>query len=105
MPTISVNGFEMHYQLRGNGQPLLLLHGGMGIGDDWRHVFPSDPPGYRVIVPLECVSDRAEGPHYANLFDINAKYGDVVPLAETIDRLRALPADPRERMLAAAAGR
>ena len=51
MPTISVNGFEMHYQLRGNGEPLLLLHGGMGIGDDWRHVFPSDPPGYRVIVP------------------------------------------------------
>jgi pimeloyl-ACP methyl ester carboxylesterase len=51
MPTISVNGFEMHYQVRGNGEPLLLLHGGMGIGDDWRHVFPSDPSGYRVIVP------------------------------------------------------
>ena len=51
MPTISVNGFEMQYQLRGDGEPLLLLHGGMGIGDDWRHVFPSDPPGYRMIVP------------------------------------------------------
>jgi len=51
MPTTSVNGFEMHYEVRGDGEPLLLLHGGMGIGDDWRHVFPSDPPGYRVIVP------------------------------------------------------
>ena len=51
MPTIAVNGFEMHYQLRGDGEPLLLLHGGMGTGDDWRQVFPSDPPGYRLIVP------------------------------------------------------
>lgn len=38
--------------------------------------------GFRVIVPEEAVSDRAEGPHYANLFDINAKYGDVVGVDE-----------------------
>ncbi len=46
--------------------------------------------GFRVIVPQECVSDRAEGPHFANLFDIAAKYGDVIPLAEVIDYLKAL---------------
>jgi pimeloyl-ACP methyl ester carboxylesterase len=51
MPTIAVNDFEMYYEDRGSGAPLLLLHGGMGIGDDWRHVFPSDPDGWRVIVP------------------------------------------------------
>jgi pimeloyl-ACP methyl ester carboxylesterase len=51
MPTLAINGFEMHYEDRGSGQPLLLLHGGLGIGDDWRHVFPSDPIGYRVVVP------------------------------------------------------
>jgi pimeloyl-ACP methyl ester carboxylesterase len=48
---MTVNGFDMHYDVRGDGEPLLLLHGGMGIGDDWRHVFPTDPPGCRVIVP------------------------------------------------------
>jgi len=41
----------MYVDDRGDGEPLLLLHGGMGIGSDWRHVFPSDPAGYRVIVP------------------------------------------------------
>ena len=46
-----INGFTMHFEDRGSGQPLLLLHGGMGIGADWRHVFPEDPAGYRVIVP------------------------------------------------------
>lgn len=34
--------------------------------------------GYRTIVPADAVGDRAEGPHRANLFDIDAKYGDVV---------------------------
>lgn len=34
--------------------------------------------GFRAIVPRECVGDRHDGPHEANLFDINAKYGDVV---------------------------
>ncbi len=50
--------------------------------------------GFRVIVPRECVGDRHRAPHDANLFDINAKYGDVVPLAEVIARLRALPRSP-----------
>lgn len=59
--------------------------------------------GYRVIVPEECVSDRAEGPHEANLFDINAKYGDVLPLDEVIEYLESLPRSAAERHVAAAA--
>lgn len=47
--------------------------------------------GFRPIVPRECVGDRHEGPHEANLFDINAKYGDVVSRDDVIDRLRSLP--------------
>jgi maleamate amidohydrolase len=34
--------------------------------------------GYRVIVPRECVGDRHDAPHDSALFDINAKYGDVL---------------------------
>lgn len=36
--------------------------------------------GFRAIVPAEAVGDRAQSPHDANLFDMNAKYGDVVDL-------------------------
>ncbi len=43
--------------------------------------------GFRVIVPRECVGDRHAAPHEANLFDINAKYGDVVGLDELMARL------------------
>lgn len=48
--------------------------------------------GYRVIVPRECVGDRHDGPHEANLFDINAKYGDVLSKGEVVAHLNKLRA-------------
>ena len=38
--------------------------------------------GFRVVVARECVGDRHDGPHDASLFDIQAKYGDVVSRQE-----------------------
>lgn len=40
--------------------------------------------GFPTLVPRECVGDRAQGPHEANLFDIQAKYADVVSAEEAI---------------------
>jgi pimeloyl-ACP methyl ester carboxylesterase len=48
---MATHGFDMHFDRRGEGDPLLLLHGGLGTGDDWRHVFDVDPPGWSLIVP------------------------------------------------------
>ncbi len=47
--------------------------------------------GFRPIVPVEAVGDRAREPHEANLFDIASKYGDVVPLEEVLEYLEHLP--------------
>lgn len=38
--------------------------------------------GYRTIVPLECVADKHESYHYANLTDMHLKYADVLPVAD-----------------------
>lgn len=43
--------------------------------------------GYRTIVPEESVGDRADEPHEANLFDMNAKYADVRPVDEAVSYL------------------
>jgi nicotinamidase-related amidase len=43
--------------------------------------------GYRPIVPREAVGDRNPAAHEANLYDIDAKYGDVVALDEVLDHL------------------
>lgn len=46
--------------------------------------------GFGVLVPRECVADRADGPHEASLFDIQQKYGDVIPLDDALGFLRGL---------------
>lgn len=46
--------------------------------------------GYRVVVPRECVGDRSETAHEANLYDIQTKYGDVVSVLHTRDYLSKL---------------
>ncbi|HEV3060838.1 MAG TPA: alpha/beta hydrolase [Vicinamibacterales bacterium] len=68
MPTIELNDFEMYVEDRGAGAPLLLLHGGMGIGADWRHLFPEDPDGYRVIAPDLRGHGRSTNPSRAFTF-------------------------------------
>ncbi|RVT92274.1 isochorismatase family protein [Rhodovarius crocodyli] len=44
--------------------------------------------GYRMIVPEECTADRHESPHFANLYDMAAKYADVLPVAEVLETIR-----------------
>lgn len=46
--------------------------------------------GFRPIVVRECVGDRHNDPHEANLFDINAKYGDVISKKEALTYLQGL---------------
>ena len=46
--------------------------------------------GFRPICVRECIGDRHEGPHEANLFDINAKYGDVISKQEAMDYMNGL---------------
>jgi pimeloyl-ACP methyl ester carboxylesterase len=48
---LSVNGIDLHWDESGDGEPLLWLHGALGCGADWRHIFQSPPPGYRIIAP------------------------------------------------------
>lgn len=44
--------------------------------------------GFRVIVVRDGVGDRHEGPHEANLFDIDSKYGDVIGSDEAMEHLK-----------------
>ena len=57
---------------------------------------------FHVIVPREAVGDRSASAHEANLFDIDARYADVVPLQEVCEHLRSYQT---ASFLTAAAGR
>lgn len=43
--------------------------------------------GFRPVVPREAVGDRNPDAHEANLYDIDAKYGDVISTDETLEYL------------------
>jgi len=47
--------------------------------------------GFRPMVVREAVGDRSQAAHDQSLFDLNAKYADVVTLAQTLEYLRSLP--------------
>ena len=45
---------------------------------------------FRTVIVTDGVGDRAIGPHEANLFDMDQKYADVMPLSEVLSELDAL---------------
>lgn len=47
----SINDIEMYYATHGEGEPLLLLHGGGGAGANWELIFKEPPEGYRLVIP------------------------------------------------------
>ena len=46
--------------------------------------------GFHTVVVRDAVGDRAQTPHEVNLFDIDAKYGDVVSSRDVLEYLRGL---------------
>jgi 2-methylaconitate cis-trans-isomerase PrpF/nicotinamidase-related amidase len=51
--------------------------------------------GFRIVVPEEAVADRADLSHVVSLFDIDAKYGDVLPADDVEAFLRSLATGAR----------
>lgn len=84
-------GTPLHSQLAANRVDTVLLVGCTTSGCIRASAIDAVQHGYRAIVIRECVADRAQGPHEANLFDIDAKYGDVVSVDEVIEYLESLP--------------
>jgi pimeloyl-ACP methyl ester carboxylesterase len=75
---IEVNGIELHYQVHGEGEPLLWLHGFLGCGDDWRHVFQAPPEGCQLIAPDLRGHGASTNP--AGVFTFRQAAADVVAL-------------------------
>jgi pimeloyl-ACP methyl ester carboxylesterase len=59
-----VNGLEMYYEVHGEGEPLILLHGGVGAIEMFGEVLPLLAEGRRVIgVDLQAHGRTADIEH------------------------------------------
>jgi nicotinamidase-related amidase len=73
-----------------HGCDTLIVTGGSTSGCVRATVVDSLSRGYRTFVPEECVADKHESPHFANLYDMASKYADVLPVADVIAYYRGL---------------
>ena len=62
----------------------VIVTGGSTSGCVRATVVDSLSRSFRTIVPEECVADKHESPHFANLYDMSLKYADVLPVAEVL---------------------
>jgi len=72
-----------------HGIDTIIVTGGSTSGCVRATVVDALSHGYRAIVPEECVADKHESPHFANLYDMSVKYADVIPVSEVIEWLRS----------------
>jgi pimeloyl-ACP methyl ester carboxylesterase len=47
---VAIIGMEVSCKTHNDGQPLVLLHGFIGSGGDWKLVFRNSPKGHQLIV-------------------------------------------------------
>jgi nicotinamidase-related amidase len=67
----------------------VILTGGSTSGCVRASAVESLSRGYRTIVPEECVADKHESYHYANLTDMALKYADVLKVSQVLDWLKS----------------
>ena len=83
MPSIQVNGADLHYQLSGGGEPLLFIHGLGSSVRDWENQIPYFVDRYRVVA-LDLRghgrSDKPPGPYSSELFA-----DDIATLIRSLD--------------------
>ncbi len=75
-----------------HGVDTVVVTGGSTSGCVRATVLDSLQRSLRTIVPEECVADKHESPHFANLYDMALKYSDVLTFEETMAQLRQVPA-------------
>ena len=80
----------LSYRESGSGEPLLLLHGFTGCGDDWKYVFAEPLPAYRFITPD--LPGHGRSPNPRNDFKFADVARDIFGLLDLlgIDRVKAI---------------
>ena len=76
------------------GRDSLIVTGASTSGCVRATVVDALQHGYRPIVPRDAVGDRNPAAHESSLYDIDAKYGDVVSVDDVVEHLEELAAAP-----------
>jgi nicotinamidase-related amidase len=84
---------DLEEQLRAGGVDCLVVTGATTSGCVRATVVDAHARGFKINVVEDGVFDRGQTTHAINLFDMQAKYADVIPASEAVRRLAALASD------------
>jgi pimeloyl-ACP methyl ester carboxylesterase len=83
MPETEANGVRLHYEIRGGGEPLVLVHGSWVDAARWRFVVPGLAESFRVLAYDRRGHSRSERPDAPGSVDEDGD--DLAALLETLD--------------------
>jgi pimeloyl-ACP methyl ester carboxylesterase len=88
--TASINDIEMYYEIHGQGESLVLLHGFTGCGANWQAFAPAFAKTYQLIIPDLRGHGRSTNP--LNEFTLRQSGRDVLALLNhlRIERCKAI---------------
>ena len=81
--TEEINGIEMYYETKGQGEPLVLLHGFSGSSSNWKLIFNDSPEGHQLIMPDLRGHGRSTNP--LGQFTLRQSALDVFALLDRLD--------------------
>jgi pimeloyl-ACP methyl ester carboxylesterase len=80
--TIQANGLNLYYEEHGQGQPLLLIHGGILTGQSWAPYLDAFTKHFRVITPDSRGHGRTNNP--TGVMSFRALAEDMVALIQAL---------------------
>jgi pimeloyl-ACP methyl ester carboxylesterase len=83
VPEVEANGVRLHYELTGDGEPLVLVHGSWGDATNWGLVAPGLADSFRLLVYDRRGHSRSERPGTPGSIDEDGD--DLVALLEALD--------------------
>lgn len=83
-------GTSLSSTLTASGIDTLIITGVTTSGCIRATCIDTSSNGFIPIIVADACGDRHEDPHNANLFDMNAKYGDVISEEDVMDYLKTL---------------
>ena len=78
-----INGIDMYYEIQGQGEPLVLLHGFSGAGSNWGLIFKGPLEGHQLIIPDLRGHGRSTNP--SGQFTFRQSALDVFALLDRLD--------------------
>jgi pimeloyl-ACP methyl ester carboxylesterase len=85
MPSATVNGINLHYELAGSGRAIVFVHGFLGRGRAWKHQIEELSREYMVIAPDMRAHGKTERPPRSEDYTVELLSSDLQQLLKQLD--------------------